>query len=289
MSKRALLIGINDYKRIKDLRGCVSDVTNVRDVLKTYYGFDNKEIRVLTDARATRENVLSRMEWLIEGLGQGDTAFFHFSGHGSQVRDRDGDELRDWKDEILCCYGMSWDGGYITDDEFDAWRKRIETGVLLEAILDCCHSGTGTPVVTGKYSGPTRLIDIEVEVPDVDSRFLEPPLDIQLRSEGEDLPVKRAAHLLSESWNNRPSSGLAPKHVIWSGCGEGQTSADSFIKGSFNGAFTYYWCKHVRESGGKIDRRSLYQKVRNSLAHHKYTQIPELTCEEPFSWLQTLG
>jgi hypothetical protein len=27
---------------------------------------------------------------------------FHYSGHGSQVRDKKGKELRDGKDEIIC-------------------------------------------------------------------------------------------------------------------------------------------------------------------------------------------
>ncbi len=33
MAKKALLVGINDYKQINDLNGCVNDVTNVRDDL----------------------------------------------------------------------------------------------------------------------------------------------------------------------------------------------------------------------------------------------------------------
>ena len=60
------------------------------------------------------------MEWLLDA----DDIFLHFSGHGSTIRDRDGDELRDWKDEILCCYNMTWDQGFIIDDELDAWMKR---------------------------------------------------------------------------------------------------------------------------------------------------------------------
>jgi len=33
MARRALLVGINDYKGISDLRGCINDVTNMRDVI----------------------------------------------------------------------------------------------------------------------------------------------------------------------------------------------------------------------------------------------------------------
>ncbi len=61
MKKQALLVGINDYMGVNDLQGCINDVTNVRSVLKTFFGFGNNEIRVLTDSRATKKNILERL------------------------------------------------------------------------------------------------------------------------------------------------------------------------------------------------------------------------------------
>jgi len=40
------------------------------------------------------------MAWLVKGASAGDKLFFHYSGHGGQQRDRDGDEADDF-DEIL--------------------------------------------------------------------------------------------------------------------------------------------------------------------------------------------
>ena len=34
-----------------------------------------------------------------------------------KIRDRDGDELKDQLDEILCPHDMDWDGTFITDDD----------------------------------------------------------------------------------------------------------------------------------------------------------------------------
>ena len=143
MSRKALLVGINDYKGISDLRGCVNDVTNMRSILKTYLGFQNADIRLLTDSRATKANIITRLNWLVRGAKAGDYLIFHFSGHGSQVRDRDGDELSDRMDELLCPYDMNWEGNYITDDDLRAIFKKLPQGVLLEVFLDSCHSGTG--------------------------------------------------------------------------------------------------------------------------------------------------
>jgi hypothetical protein len=41
------------------------------------------------------------MMWLTKGARSGDVLWCHFSGHGTQVRDRDGDEA-DGKDEAIC-------------------------------------------------------------------------------------------------------------------------------------------------------------------------------------------
>jgi metacaspase-1 len=282
MVKKALLVGINDYHSISDLRGCLNDIKNVRDILKTFYGFTNNDIRVVTDDRATEENVQSRLEWMVEGAKAGDQLFFHFSGHGSQIRDRDGDELRDNKDEILCMYGMSWDKGYISDDWFDDLFAKVPQGVTFELIFDSCHSGTdGEIKLTEDVATPGSRV-LGVSEPGVVGRFLPPPVDIEMRSEGEELPVKRLA-LASFANNPFKQGGTAtdgfvpPKITIWSGCGESQTSADAYIGGDYNGAFSFYWCKHVREAGGHINREALIRKVQTSLRTNKYTQIPEVT------------
>ena len=102
MKREALLVGINDYYGVNDLQGCINDVTNVRSILKTFFGFENTDIRVLTDSRATKQNILSRLEKMVRNAVSGDYLIFHFSGHGSQIRDREGDELADHMDELIC-------------------------------------------------------------------------------------------------------------------------------------------------------------------------------------------
>lgn len=324
MAQKALLVGINDYQSINDLRGCINDVVNMRDCLMTYRGFNNYNTRVVLDSRATADNVKARMEWLKEGAQPGDSLFLHFSGHGSQIRDRDGDELKDHKDEIICLYGMNWDKGFITDDYFDDWFKTIPDGVVVEVFFDCCNSGTGEGITSKSVSL------LEGSSPEMKNRYLEPPLDIALRSEGEKLPTKRlAVASFFSSWFSFLAPTPAPepepepvveepdasteepvvdvpsvevveeppvpastnnynKVVIWSGCGEAQTSADAYIGGSYNGAFTYFWCKHMRDSDGNLSRTELLERVKNSLKTGRYTQIPELTCNEHCSTQKVL-
>ena len=64
-----------------------------------YYGFkdDSKHMRMLTDdqperLKPTTQNILDSLDWLTSDLKAGDQLFFHYSGHGTQMPDRDNDE-----------------------------------------------------------------------------------------------------------------------------------------------------------------------------------------------------
>ncbi|MFZ2633409.1 MAG: caspase family protein [Desulfosalsimonadaceae bacterium] len=269
MTCKALLVGVNKYKLPgSDLQGCVNDATNVRDVLLKYFGFNVKDIRVLVDARATKKAILARLIWLVKNVKSGDRILFHFSGHGSQIRDRDGDELKDHLDEILCPHDMDWDGTYIADDELKAIFSTLPAGVHLDVLLDSCHSGSGTRDIQAVSALP--------ETPGlprtVKQRFLAPPIDILCRQlDEDDLPVTQ----LLKSTNPE-------NHALFSGCRDNQTSADAYISGTYSGAFTYYFCKHIRDAQGAITRADLLKRLRASLKHEGYDQIPQLEC--PVAW-----
>ena len=267
MAKKALLVGINDYKGISDLRGCLNDITNMRNILKTYLGFTNRDIRVLADSRATKENIITRLNTMVAQAKPGDFLVFHFSGHGSQIRDRNNDELEDRLDELICPYDMDWDGAYITDDTLNTIFTQLPKNVLLEVFLDCCHSGSGL-----------RSLDLgrpESEGPEHPTliRYLPPPVDIECRLEGEEDELTSAPRTFSG-----PDRSTV-HHILWSGCRANQTSADAYIDGSYNGAFTYYFCWHMRRSGGQLNRNELLKRVRQSLYNSGYSQIPLLECE----------
>ena len=265
MKKHALIVGINDYKSINDLQGCINDVTNVRNILKTFFGFTNSDIRVLTDERATKKNILYRLEKMVKKSKKGDSLIFHFSGHGSQIRDRDNDDLKDHIDELICPYNMDWDDGYITDDMLREILDKLPEGVKMEVILDSCHSGTGTRDIVldpPVGNGPKVLFK---------NRFLRPPVDIECRHQGEE-------DILKPKRSFRTDEVLIMNHILWAGCKDSQTSADANIDGRYNGAFSYYFCKHIRESGGNITRTELHTRIAESLAHNSFSQTPQLEC-----------
>ncbi len=266
MKKQALLVGINDYEGVNDLQGCINDVTNVRSVLKTFFGFENSEIRVLTDSRATKKNIMARLDRMVKTAASGDYLIFHFSGHGSQIRDREGDELADHMDELICPYDMNWDDGFISDDSLGEILQQLKKGVKMEIILDSCHSGTGTRDI------PIFTLSSEILSDRRKHRYMQPPVDIECRFLGDEEILKPAKSF-------RTDREITLNHVLWAGCKDNQTSEDAFIDGHFNGAFSYYFCKHIRESEGNISRAELLTRIKNSLKFNNFDQVPQLECK----------
>lgn len=151
-ARKALLIGIADYYALPshsvkespkyDLKGPINDVTVIKNVLISLYGFSKHDIRTLTNESATKQSIDGAFhEWLIEGTDAGDLVVFYFSGHGSRVEDFNRDEV-DGYDEVLLPYDMNPDGGYniLIDDELGLWLRKLHDRQVV-VIVDGCYSG----------------------------------------------------------------------------------------------------------------------------------------------------
>lgn len=144
-SPRALLVGINYIGTANELKGCHNDVQTMKTYLASQ-GYPEDGMKILLDdgshENPTKDNIVAAMRWLGEGAAAGDSLFFHYSGHGASVRDDDNDE-KDGKDETLVPVDFNDGGGLLRDDEvFQNLVGPLAEGVHLNAVLDCCHSGT---------------------------------------------------------------------------------------------------------------------------------------------------
>jgi hypothetical protein len=115
-----LIIGINYFNSPNQLKGCINDTQNISRFLTERYRFAPGDMVVLTDdqvnpaSQPTRANIIRAMHWLVEGAAPNDSLFFHFSGHGGQTEDLDGDE-EDGYDETI--YPVDFKrAGMIVDD-----------------------------------------------------------------------------------------------------------------------------------------------------------------------------
>lgn len=120
----AVIVGISDYNgSINDLPSPASEANKMKTVL-TQRGWNSENIHLLTNSQATRANILQELEWLGEQEG---TVLFYFIGHGTQVKDLDGDEKDKVfpRDEAICPWELTRES-LILDDElkiiFDGFK-----------------------------------------------------------------------------------------------------------------------------------------------------------------------
>ena len=270
MTRKAFLVGINRYPDPRNnLNGCVNDVLLMAKTLREQYGFAGPtDIKLLTDERATTANIRNGLEGLVASASPGDSFVFHYSGHGAQVRDVDGDELSDSLDEILCPYDLDWNHPF-TDDDLAEICRDLPKGTLLTVILDCCHSGTGLreflrPDLPIRY----KFLPAPVEVRHRSERRIENRgIDRSVTMIGPDkaLPVRRFGISLTKT-----------NAVLIAGCRSDQTSADAWIDGDYHGALTYYLWRSLRELNWKGTYRKLIFETGAALADHNFDQVPQL-------------
>lgn len=150
MSKCALLVGINYVGTPNELKGCINDITNMKDALIKNYGYQESNITMMTDNTAvkpTRKNILAELLKLI--LSGSTNLFFHYSGHGSYVKDVNGDEI-DGQDESLVPIDFET-SGMIIDDELRGILQCVNENCKMTVVFDCCHSGSGLDLAYNVY------------------------------------------------------------------------------------------------------------------------------------------
>jgi len=262
MSKAALCVGINEFEHLPKsswVQGCVNDARDLAGLLQAGYGFAGSDISTLLDSQATKEQVVAQLNALLDRATSGELQHivFTFSSHGTQIPDSNDDEA-DRLDEAFACYdinnsGDSWDPAtVISDDELFALFARLPDGVLMDVVLDTCHSGTGL-----------KSLDL---LPGRRPRFLPAPTARGV-----------AATEFSESRALRDlvKAGRGVKPVLLAACRADQTAADAFLEGRYNGAFTYNFIKAVRGDGA-LGRADILKLVSKGLRAGGFDQVAQL-------------
>ncbi|KAJ7664261.1 caspase domain-containing protein [Mycena rosella] len=262
--RRALCIGINYRGQPHELRGCINDAKHVFSFLVRRKGYKAEDIVVLTDdspharSQPTRQNIIDAMHWLVRDARPHDALFFHYSGHGGQTRDLDGDEV-DGYDEVIYPVDYKRHGHIVDDVRFPLlpnflvadWRaqemhaimvKTLAEGCRLTAVFDSCHSGTvlDLPYI---YDSHGRLKGRQV------------------------------------SQRARARKATRADVISLSGCKDGQTSADTFAGGMAVGAASHAFIKAI-----EMHPNQSYQEILHNIRmilHPKFSQKPQLGSSHP--------
>ena len=137
-------------------------------------------------------------------------------------------------DEALYLYN-----GPLVDDNIWTLQQKTPEDLIVVAKFDSCFSGNMNRNLTA-----------------VKNRFYKMP-GVRI--------MKKAVRKFNKSASDR--------WVIFSGCGEEQTSADAVFSGRYNGAFTYF---DLKSYGPDSTYNSEYNKLNTFLPGSNFTQIPGL-------------
>ena len=155
--KHALIIAVGKYDLNTTGWWSLSSKDDAKLLHKTLQqiGFKPENIDTVVNERATKNGVLKSLDDLEREIKAGDIVVIHYSGHGQQLPDDNGDE-EDKLDECLVLFGaknptvkrIPYDiSGYLRDEEFGAALEKIRAKLGSEGhllvVMDSCHSGSG--------------------------------------------------------------------------------------------------------------------------------------------------
>ena len=252
ISRRALLIGINYIGTGSQLNGCINDVINIKNFLKTEFGLLDSDIRLMTDdastpdnLKPTKANIIEGFKWLTTGVKADAKLFIHYSGHGTQMRELSAKkDENDGYDEAICPCDYSTSGFIIDDDLRTNLVNSLPAKGQLFSIFDCCHSGT--------------ILDLKYD-------YLYKPT---ARKDIFELGIEKLESV---------SPGSA---IMLSGCLDPQTSADAFINGKSQGAMTYAFLmgyNTLKAQKQTITCQNVLKSLTGFIKSGGYTQVPKLS------------
>nr|GLL23840.1 metacaspase-3-like [Ipomoea trifida] len=260
--RRALLCGVTYRGHKKSLKGSINNVKWIRNLLVENLGFPSSSILILTEderdpyRKPTKANIRESLNWLVRGCQPGDSLFFYYSGHASQVLDRDGDEM-DGFDESLCPMDYETEGRILDDEINEKIVRPLPRGVTLHALMDTCFSGT----------------------------FLDLPFMCRMNRDGS---AKWEDHRNPYSAYKGTSGGTA---ICISACDDHQNSADTTaFTGTTMGALTFSFIETLKQEPkmtyGRLlmslrklideAQRGIFQDGRAAI------QVPQLSSSERF-------
>ena len=255
-TKWALIVGINSYPtpKLSDLAGCINDAQRMRALLVGKFGFPTENVLVLTDEDATREGILDAFQnHLIANAERDDIVVFHYSGHGSQMKDVSGDET-DGLDETIVPHDSRQEGVFdINDDELNDFLEQLLNKTRnVTLILDSCHSGTGVRAAGRVRAAPN------------DERA---PPDVQPAAQATEATTRGDA----ESTLRRANLD----YVLLSAARSDQFAYETEVDGAEHGTFTYYLTQELERAGAGTTYRDVADQIRSRVSTLYPRQEPQ--------------
>ena len=247
---QAVISGINIYRDSPQdtLRGCVNDAQNFNLLAQNYLGFEPGGVALLLDSQATAERIKGHVFTAVQQSKPGDRILWTHISHGTNEPDV---SQADGLLELLCAYdtrekGGRWDPETVISAKFiGEMVDLLHPEAHMDIILDCCYAPEGSQLkAMGLSYARTRF-----------------------------MPLKEV-NMVGRSVVIDPKPTKMPPNVcLWSACESDQTSADAYIDGKWQGAFSAAWRKFFKMGRSRSDQ--IYY-ARKWLSDNRYEQVPHL-------------
>lgn len=245
---RALVVAIGNYpvdSGWEIIHGDNDGVLMTELLSRNHY----RQIIQLRNEEATKIAISQSLRKLCDETESGDYVFLHFSCHGQQMMDLNGDE-EDGLDEALIPYdALFWylpdmyEGeNHLCDDELGEWIDRLRRRAGREGqvfvLLDACHSGTANRYTSDVYIRGTK----KIFAPD----------------NYQPQPGKHP----ERSMILKPGEDRAPTLVL-SACEAGETNYEYYNRKSrcYYGKLTYSFVQLVEQGSGTFTAESWCEAV----------------------------
>lgn len=270
-TKHALIVAIGNYLNwptISSLR----DVGLIETALQRQ-GF--QDIKIVSDSSATVSGIEKAFDDLTMRAHPGDVVVIHFSSHGEQIQDDNGDET-DGLDETIVTYNAvlptgrpvskkeydRFQANYFRDDKLggliNILREKLGKNGDVLVFMDLCHSGSGTRGLAKVRGGQPPLVTVDF-VPG------------QYKKEGSD-------ELVPENNSASASERNLASYVVFSAAESGELNYETLDENDeYVGSLTFAISKALSNSGTSVPTyRSLFsavQSVMNSKSPNQHSVL----------------
>lgn len=261
MTKRAVVIATNYEGTSSALAGCINDADDWAAELDRR----GHDVALLRGQEASRAGILGALERAVDATKYRDQLVITYSGHGTWVPDRDGDEA-DSRDEAICPDDYAR-AGMITDDDLHRVYSAAGFGERVVMISDSCHSGS-----LNRFAPP---IETSEQIPaQYDQYEASSPRRVKFLPPAEWISDDRLTWALATVAQNAPSRGFMRRGaLVFSACQADQVTFDIQVDGRPCGLFTYVALQVLRSLPEAVSYRDWHKQVRRLLPSVDYPNV----------------